>query len=45
MFLPLVLTLWVVIIGMGFLQFHNEAQLREEKIREQLDLIDRKSVV
>ena len=31
MFLPLVLTLWVVIIGMGFLQFHNEAQLREEK--------------
>lgn len=40
MFLPLVLTLWVVIIGMGFLQFHNEAQLREEKIREQLDLIN-----
>ncbi len=40
MFLPLVLTLWVVIIGMGFLQFHNEAELRVEKIREQLDLIN-----
>ena len=40
MFLPLVLTLWVVILGMGFLQFHNEAEFRSEKIREQLDLVN-----
>lgn len=26
LFLPLTLTLWVVILGMGYLQFHNEAE-------------------
>jgi len=36
LFMPLTLTLWVVILGMGYLQFHNEAELRREKIREQL---------
>ena len=40
LFVPLTLTLWVVIIGMGYLQFHNEAELRREKIREQLDLVN-----
>lgn len=40
MFVPLVITLWVVIIGMGYMQFHNEAELRREKIREQLDLVN-----
>lgn len=40
LFLPLTLSLWVVIIGMGYMQFRNEAELRREKIREQLDLVN-----
>ncbi len=40
LFVPLVITLWVVIAGMGYLQFHNEAEYRREKIREQLDLVN-----
>jgi len=40
LFLPMTLTLWAVILGMGYMQFYNEAELRREKIREQLDLVN-----
>lgn len=40
MFIPLISTLWLLIFGMAFWQFHNEREYREATFREQLSLIN-----
>ncbi len=40
LFIPLVATLWIIIFGMAFWQFHNESKYREAQLREQLSLIN-----
>jgi len=44
LFIPLVLSLWVVIFGMAFWQFSRERDYREEQINEQLSLINARIV-
>ena len=39
LFIPLVLTLWVIIVGMTFWQFYNEREYRKSQINEQLSLV------
>jgi signal transduction histidine kinase len=39
MFIPLVTTLWVVLIGMAIWQFHTEKSYREDQLREQISMI------
>ncbi len=40
LFIPLVITLWVVIFGMAFWQLYNERQYRMAQINEQLSLVN-----
>lgn len=40
LFIPLVVTLWVIIFGMAYWQFHNERQYRQSQIYEQLSLVN-----
>ena len=39
MFIPLVATLWIIIVGMTFWQFYNEREYRKSQISEQLSLV------
>lgn len=39
LFIPLVATLWVIIVGMTFWQFYNEREYRKAQINEQLSLV------
>lgn len=40
LFVPMTVTLWAVIIAMGYMQFYKENQFRRDKLREQLDVLN-----
>lgn len=40
LFIPLVITLWVMIIGMAFWQYNNVKQFKIEQLKEQLNLVN-----
>lgn len=44
LFIPLIATLWVVIVGMGMLQIYNETRYKREKLRENLDLVNHRLI-
>ena len=39
LFIPLVITIWVIIFGMAIYSYNNERKYREEQVIEQLSLV------
>ena len=44
LFIPLVTTLWIVILGMAYIQYANEREYRKETVDSQLDIVTKRIV-
>lgn len=44
LFIPLVTTLWIVILGMAYIQYANEREYRKDTVDSQLDIVTKRIV-
>ncbi len=44
LFIPLVITIWVIIIGMAIFSYKNEKQYREAQVTDQLTLVQNRII-
>ena len=44
LFIPLVITIWVIIFGMAIFSYNNERKYREEQVIEQLSLVQNRII-